>query len=456
MSREPNQRLAALMAEAGASNKGLAKRVRETGLRHGRRVGTTHVTVQRWLNGGGIQPETASLVAEALSSKLQRRITPTDLGFPTAASSPVAVAPSYATSLPDTLDVLDRLAQQSLDDEQSSGVLLPESEVNSAVLSWLISHPDTLRVDVPAQRRVGMRDVAAIRTAGQMFMRLDFLYGGGHGHKALRHYFRQEVLPLLSASYSAKVGNALFGAATEISQLLGWTAYDTGNHALANRYLLSTLRLTKAIDDRMMGARILSNMSHQANYLGQISRATQLARAATEGGKGRATPRAMAMYAAHEARALSSAQDHTSAARAMNEAEKHLERADSAEDPDWLSYVDEAELVGEFCHCFRDLGRGPESLRYAERAVALTDPQYARTLGFCRMVLAQSQLLNGELEAAVTTAGLAVEGGDALQSARFQRYVSDFQRDVSSHAGVPAVQAFNTKVRDALADLDDE
>ncbi|MET8680929.1 sporulation protein [Streptomyces sp. NPDC004647] len=456
MSREPNHRLAALMAEAGASNKGLAKRIREGAARHGAHVGTTHVSVQRWLDGGGIQSQTASFVAEALSAKLRRRITPADIGFASAPPPPAALGASYAASLPDSLNLLDELAQHSLDDGQPSEILLPDGEVDSAVLSWLVSRPDGLPVDAPASRRVGMRDVAAIRTAGQMFMRLDFLYGGGHGHKALRHYFRQEVLPLLNGSYSAKVGNALFGAAAEISQLLGWTAYDTGNHALANRYLLSTLRLTKVVDSRMMGARILSNMSHQANYLGQVSRATRLARASAEGGRGHATPRAMSLFAAHEARALSSAQDYRGAARAMNEAEKFLEQADTAQDPDWLSYMDEAELVGEFCHCFRDLKRGPESVRFAERAVALTDPQYARTLGFCRMVLAQSQLLNGELEAAVTTAGLAVEGGDALQSARFQRYVADFQREVSVHAENSAVQHLNEQIRAAMAQLDDE
>jgi hypothetical protein len=51
---------------------------------------------------------------------------------------------------------------------------------------------------------------------------------------------------------------------------------------------------------------------------------------------------------------------------------------------------------------------------------------------------------------------LAVTEGDALQSARFQRYVTDFQREVSQHAGNPAVQQFNEHVRVALSDLDDE
>ncbi|HEY5834034.1 hypothetical protein [Streptomyces sp.] len=127
-----------------------------------------------------------------------------------------------------------------------------------------------------------------------MFMQLDFLYGGGHGHAALRHYFRHEVIPLLNSSYSDQVGRALFTAAAEVGEILAWTAYDIGNHGLANRYLVSTLRLTRVADDRMMGATILANMSHQANYLGDFPRAARLARAAVEGGHGTSTPRAKA------------------------------------------------------------------------------------------------------------------------------------------------------------------
>lgn len=252
------------------------------------------------------------------------------------------------------------------------------------------------------------------------------------------------------------MGTALFSAASEVSQLLVWTAYDTGNHRLAHRYLTSTLRLSQVIDDRMFGARILGNLSHQANYPGNHAQAIQLARAAVEGAKGRATPRALAMYSAMEARALSDASDPIGAGRAMNEAECHFERADTGEDPEWISYFDSAELMGELCHCFRDLKMRRESVEAAQCAVDNTDPKYARTLGFCRMVLAQSQLINGELEAAVTAASLAVDGGDSLQSARFQRYVTDFQTEVSAHAANPRVAAFNDQVRDALARLEDE
>ncbi|MET8689341.1 sporulation protein [Streptomyces sp. NPDC004732] len=456
MNREPNAQLISAMDEAQVSNKGLAKRMRDLAQQRGIELGTTHIAVQRWRSGSGIQPQTATIMADALSSKLRRRVTAADLGFFSQSAPSRSMQVSYQQSLPDALTMLDGLAQERPEATDGDGLVVADGDLSAAVLSWMVARPDGVQADRPASQRVGMRDVRAVRTAADMFMRLDFLYGGGHGHKALRHYFRHEVLPLLGASYSEKVGNSLFEAAAEIAQLLAWTAYDSGNHGLSHRYLLSTLRLTKVIDDRMFGARILSNLSHQANYLGNHAQAIQLARAGVEGAHGRATPRAMALFSAMEARALSNAGDPIGAGRAMNEAERSFERADTGEDPEWLSYFDSAELMGEFCHCFRDLKQRREAVVHAQRAVNNTDPQYARTLGFCRMVLAQSHLLTGELEAAVTTASLAVDGGDTLQSARFQRYVNDFQREVSEHSANATVAAFNDKVREAVARLEDE
>ncbi|MDX2676776.1 sporulation protein [Streptomyces soliscabiei] len=456
MSREPNAHLAAVMDQAQVSNKGLARRMKDAAAQRGITLGTTHVSVQRWRDGAGIQPQTAAIMADVLSAKLGRRVTPGDLGF-FDHTRPAAPQPiGYPSTTADVLSLLDDLAQERADVPAPIDLVVSDADLSSAVLSWMIGRPDGIQADRPAHQRVGMRDVRAIRDAAATFMQLDFKYGGGHGHKALRHYFRHEVLPLLSTSYSEKVGTALYGAAAEVSQLLAWTAYDAGNHPLAHRYLTSTLRLSQVIDDRMFGARILGNLSHQANYLGNHSQAIQLARAAVEGAKGRATPRALANYSAMEARALSNAGDRIAAGRAMNEAERHFERADTGEDPAWLSYFDAAELMGELCHCYRDLKMRREAVEQAQRAVDNTDPKYARTLGFCRMVLAQSQLLNGELEAAVTTASLAVDGGESLQSSRFQRYVSDFQQEVSVHAGNPTVAAFTEKVAEALARLDDD
>ncbi|MGI3202565.1 sporulation protein [Streptomyces sp. GLT-R25] len=455
MSREPNAQLISLMAEAEVSNKGLAKRMRDLAQRRGIDLRTTHVAVQRWRDGTGIRPQASMIMADVFSTKLGRRIAPGDLGLFGEPEPPALKPMAYPAALPEALSSLNSLTEGQSETASNSQLTLPDTDLSSAVLSWMVARPDGVTTDRPASQRVGMRDVRAIRTATEMFMRLDFLYGGGHGHKALRHYFRHEVLPLLNVSYSEKVGHALFTVAAETAEVLGWMAYDIGNHGLAHRYLLHGLRLTQVTGDRMFGASILANLSHQANYLGHTSRAIQLARSAVEGAHGSATPRAKAMYAIHEARALSSAGDLTGASRAMNEAERHFGGADASSDPEWLAYFDEAELIGEFSHCFRDLKRPTESLRFAEQAVAKTDPQYARTLGFCRMVLADSHLLNGDLESAIRTATQAVEEGESLQSARFLRYVTDFQEKTSAHTGTSVVTHFNDQVAEALANLEE-
>jgi hypothetical protein len=93
--------------------------------------------------------------------------------------------------------------------------LLTDGEINSAVLAWMVSRPDGLPAGGSPARKVGARDIAAMRTAADMFMKLDFLYGGGDGHKALRYYFRHEVLPLLHMSHPEKTGRPLFVASVE-------------------------------------------------------------------------------------------------------------------------------------------------------------------------------------------------------------------------------------------------
>lgn len=79
--REPNRLLAAVMAEAGVSNKGLAMRVRARAARDGRSISSDHVSVRRWLDGSMPRGRTSEYIALVLGAKLGRRVTPTDLGL---------------------------------------------------------------------------------------------------------------------------------------------------------------------------------------------------------------------------------------------------------------------------------------------------------------------------------------------------------------------------------------
>ena len=136
-----------------------------------------------------------------------------------------------------------------------------------------------------------------------------FQVGGGHTRQLLLFYFRNQVLPLFAKLPSGAARRDLLSATAELSQMLGWSAYDSGRHGAAQRYFSYGLRLARDADDRLLGARLLSNLSHQANYLGHFTDAAQLARAAQSAAATVPSPATMSMLCAMEARALASLGD---------------------------------------------------------------------------------------------------------------------------------------------------
>jgi len=131
MNREPNAQLIAVMDEAKVSNKGLAKRMTDEAARRGMDLGTTHIAVKRWRDGSGIKPQTAAIMADVLSAKLGRRITPGDLGFfdhtKATASDPIG----YPSTVPDVLSMLDGLAQERADAPASGDLIIADADLSS-------------------------------------------------------------------------------------------------------------------------------------------------------------------------------------------------------------------------------------------------------------------------------------------------------------------------------------
>ena len=192
----------------------------------------------------------------------------------------------------------------------------------------------------------------------------------------------------------------------------------------------------------MLGGRLLSNLSHQANYLGRYDEALQFARAAQASAGGRATGTVTAMFLAMEARALASSGDARLSARALNLAEQAFARRDPSKDPHWISYFDELELAGEAAHCFRELGQPRETQIFAAQAI---DPVLtpARTRAFIGMVTAAGAFRAGNLDEALAHASDAVSLTSSLQSSRYVRYLTDFHESLSErHSADPAVLRF--------------
>ncbi|MGG7609010.1 regulator, partial [Streptomyces sp. ZG43] len=105
--RTPNRQLAALIAEAGFSHAGLARRVDQLGLEHGLDLRYDKTSVTRWLRGQQPRGTTPALIAEVFTRRLGRRLTAQDLGLD--ACAPVYAGLEFAATPEEAVDIVSGL-----------------------------------------------------------------------------------------------------------------------------------------------------------------------------------------------------------------------------------------------------------------------------------------------------------------------------------------------------------
>jgi hypothetical protein len=449
--REPNTLLAAVMREAGVSNKGLATRVRAEAAKSGHDISPDHVSVRRWLDGVRPHHDTIRCIAAALGAKLCRTVTVAEIGF----DSVVEVAEvdvlndgaQYPARSEHAVDLLATLTSADLSD---SPALATSAWVTAAapgaITGYLFAEPQ--RVEHAGALAESGADIAGrIRATIRYLMDLDFQFGGGHMRRMLLVYWNTEIVPALRQRYTGVILRDVMSAAAEAAELLGWSAYDAGRHGAAQRYFVQGLRLAREANDRLMGGHLLADLSHQANYLGNFSEAIQFARAAQASTTGEASATVSSMFLAMEARALASIGDVRACAAVLHRAEQAFDQSNPSEDPEWISYFDAWELAGEAAHCFRDLSQPRETQLFVAQAIdpIRTPP---RTRAFIDMVSAAGLLRASDLDQAISIATDAVTRAGSLQSTRYIRYVADFCASLAEkNASHPSVRAFTELVR---------
>ncbi|MDG4863578.1 transcriptional regulator, partial [Streptomyces sp. T-3] len=302
VARQPNERLQALIQEAGCSNAGLARRVNMCGAEHGLDLRYDKTSVARWLRGQQPRGRAPAIIAEALGRKLGRTVTIDEIGMANGKNLASGVGLQFS---PTVLGAIEQVCELWRSDVGRRDFLSGSSVAASALVEpsrdWLISAMDA-QVARAAGPRVGMADVQAVRAMTDALTQLDHQFGSGHVRPVVVHYLNSVVSGLLAGSYREAVGRELFAAVARLTELAGYMAVDTGQPGLAQRYYIQALRLAQAAGDRGYGGYVLAaSMSHLAAQLGNPREIAQLARAAQEGARGRVTPRAEAMFYAAEA-----------------------------------------------------------------------------------------------------------------------------------------------------------
>ncbi|MFJ2744238.1 transcriptional regulator [Streptomyces sp. NPDC087440] len=451
VARQPNERLQALIQEAGCSNAGLARRVNMCGAEHGLDLRYDKTSVARWLRGQQPRGRAPGIIAEALGRKLGRTVTIDEIGMANGKNLASGIGLQFS---PTVLGAIEQVCELWRSDVGRRDFLSGSSVASSALVEpsrdWLITGADH-QVARTAGSRVGPSDVEAVRATTQALQTLDHRFGAGHVRPIVVHYLNSVVSGLLSGSYRESVGRELFGAVARLTELAGYMAVDTGQPGLAQRYYIQALRLAQAAGDRGYGGYVLAaSMSHLAAQLGNPREIAQLARAAQEGARGRVTPRAEAMFYAAEARGHALLGDERTcgavAAKAQSAMEKAHDEGESGDDPTWIAHFDQAYLADELAHCHRDLGQADAAARRAQESLAGHPDSRVRRRAIGLVLLASAQVQQREVEQACHTGTRAVELLGTLRSNRGAEYLEDFQQRLAPYRDEPSVREFGARM----------
>ncbi|MFJ9926666.1 MULTISPECIES: MFS transporter [Streptomyces] len=470
MSREqrgPNEKLGAVLALAGISNAGLARRVNDLGAQRGLTLRYDKTSVARWVSKGMVpQGAAPHLIAAAIGQKLGRPVPLHEIGLADADPAPevglafprdVAQAVKSATELY-RLDLAGRRAGSGGIWQSLAGSFAVSAYATPAS-RWLITPADSsvAREDGSAEGtggavRVGHSDVRKLREAAEDARRWDSKYGGGDWRSSMvPECLRVEAAPLLLGAYSDEVGRALFGASAELTRLAGWMAFDTGQQEAAQRYYIQALRLARAAADVPLGGYVLASMSLQATYRGFGDEGVDLAQAALERNRGLATARTMSFFRLVEARAHARAGDAQAAGAALKAAEGWLERAREGDnDPSWLGFYGYDRFAADAAECYRDLKLPRQVRRFTEQALSKPTEEFVRSHGLRLVVSAVAELESGNLDAACEQGVRAVEVAGRISSARTTEYVKDLLHRLEPYGDEPRVVELRERARPLL------
>ncbi|MBJ7907608.1 MULTISPECIES: hypothetical protein [unclassified Streptomyces] len=470
MSREqrgPNEKLGAVLALAGISNAGLARRVNDLGAQRGLTLRYDKTSVARWVSKGMVpQGAAPHLIAAAIGQKLGRPVPLHEIGLADADPAPevglafprdVGQAVKSATDLY-RLDLAGRRAGSGGIWQSLAGSFAVSAYATPAS-RWLITPADSSvereaasAEGAGAPIKVGHSDVRKLREAAEDARRWDSKYGGGDWRSSMvPECLRVEAAPLLLGSYSDEVGRALFGAGAELTRLAGWMAFDTGQQEAAQRYYIQALRLARAAADVPLGGYVLASMSLQATYRGFGDEGVDLAQAALERNRGLATARTMSFFRLVEARAHARAGDAQAAGAALKSAEGWLERSREGDnDPSWLGFYGYDRFAADAAECYRDLKAPRQVRRFTEQALSKPTEEFVRSHGLRLVVSAVAELESGNLDAACEQGVRAVEVAGRISSARTTEYVKDLLHRLEPYGDEPRVVELRERARPLL------
>lgn len=228
-------------------------------------------------------------------------------------------------------------------------------------LAWLAGPPERARrptspgpePDLPDDG-TGRDLLGALQARLHRLRRADDLVGGADLVARVDRWLRQAIrlLPRLGAG---RLRQPALWLVAGYAQLAGWVRADAGAGPASRRAYRVALRAAAVAGDRELAAHVLGSLSALSLSSGAGQEALLLARTGLAGLPGDGSPRLRSLLLRRAALAAARCHERQDADRALAEAER-IEAA-PGRDPDWLYWLDGAELAAMTGWCLAMLDR---------------------------------------------------------------------------------------------------
>ncbi|WP_326767547.1 tetratricopeptide repeat protein [Streptomyces sp. NBC_01591] len=317
-----NSRLRNTINAAGCTYDELAKDVRRIAAENGELLQTNKSAISHWV-GGARAPygRAGQYVAEALSRRLGRVVTQTEIGLESPDTEPLHIGDPVATVTDLGRADVERRRFLAIAAFTTAGVAMPLVHDHEATSRMLRARA--------GRSVIGGEDIDVVRQITAAFSAADERLGGGHGLTTVTAYLADTAAPMLRGRFACEdLRNSAFGAVAELAYLAGWKHHDLGQAGAAQRYYQVGYQLACEADPHGHAAWMMRALAHQSLSLKQPHHCVDLVEGALSRGLGHVDGQTEALLHIAHARAYAAVGENPSAARALLAAEDALLRED--------------------------------------------------------------------------------------------------------------------------------
>ncbi|MEV5605531.1 transcriptional regulator [Streptomyces sp. NPDC052299] len=326
-------------------------------------------------------------------------------------------------------------------------VLITGSTLTASLLAWLTADPAAAG-QLTTGQRIGEGAVAKVEAMARRLRQADDADGGGTVLADASSGLLLVERLIRTRTYSDQHRSRLYAAASDLARQRAAALFDLRGECADGTYD-TALRTSQVAGDSALGANVLSFWSMSAYNTGRLHDAVAMANTALASVRGRTTPRVEAQLTTRRGRARAHLGDPRCWAD-FDRAEELLDRAAGHEDPAWVYWFDQAEIMGARASSHRDLGQHDRAEAVFVQANAQFSTTTVRTHALYLSRQADAQLEQGKVDQACATASAALDLTETISSHRTRGPLRDFAQRLISYSQ-PCARDFYERARLSLA-----